>query len=350
MESAVTTNGPAALEDVEGIDVTERARKNTMKAILQNAYGSPDLLELRDVELPVVTDEQVLVRVHASSVNPAEWYRVMGPWFARLGEGLRRPKSSRIGADLAGVVEAVGPAVTELRPGDEVFGTSGASWAEYAPAREGRLVHKPANVSFEEAAAVPIAALTALQALRDKGQVQPGQRVLVNGASGGVGTFAVQIAKALGADVTAVCRTRNVDLVRSLGADRIVDYTQENFTRRNERHELMLDICGSRRFGEVRRVLTPDATIVVVGARMKARGLGPLPRIAAMRLASIGRSQTVTFFLAKITKEDLAFMAELLAAGKVRSVIDRRYELSRVPEALEYLGEGHARGKVVITV
>jgi NADPH:quinone reductase-like Zn-dependent oxidoreductase len=350
VESGVATNGPAALEGAEGIDRTERGRKNTMKAILQNAYGSPRKLEFRDVDLPVLTDEQLLIRVHASSVNPAEWYRVMGPWFARLGEGLRRPKSSRIGADLAGVVEAVGTNVKEFQPGDEVFGTSGASWAEYAPAREARLVPKPANVSFEEAAAVPVAALTALQALRDKGQVQPGQKVLINGASGGVGTFAVQIAKALSADVTAVCRTRNVDMVHALGADRVVDYTQENFTRRSERHELMLDICGSRRFGEVRRVLTPDATIVVVGARMKARGLGPLPRIAAMRLASVGRSQTVTFFLAKITKEDLAFMAELLAAGKVKPVIDRRYELSRVPEALDYLGEGHARGKVVITV
>jgi NADPH:quinone reductase-like Zn-dependent oxidoreductase len=350
VESVVATNGQAALEGAEGTERTERARKNTMKAILQSAYGSPQKLEFRDVDLPVLTDEQLLIRVHASSVNPAEWYRVMGPWFARFGEGLRKPKSSRIGADLAGVVEAVGPDVKEFQPGDEVFGTSGASWAEYAPAREVRLVRKPTNVSFEEAAAVPIAALTALQALRDKGQVQPGQKVLINGASGGVGTFAVQIAKALGADVTAVCRTRNVDLVRSLGADRVVDYTQENFTRRGERHELMLDICGSRRFGEVRRVLTPEATIVLVGARMKARGLGPLPHIAAMRLASVGRSQTVTFFVAKITKEDLAFMAELLATGKVKSVIDRRYELSRVPEALDYLGDGHARGKVVITV
>jgi NADPH:quinone reductase-like Zn-dependent oxidoreductase len=350
VELVVATNGPAALESAKDSESTERARKNSMKAILQNAYGSPAQLELRDVALPVLTDEQLLIRVHASSVNPAEWYRVMGPWFARLGEGLRRPKTSRIGADLAGVVEAVGRDVKEFRPGDEVFGTSGASWAEYAPAREVRLVRKPANVSFEEAAAVPIAALTALQALRDKGQVQPGQKVLINGASGGVGTFAVQIAKAFGADVTAVCRTRNVDMVRSLGADRVVDYTQENFTRRGERHELMLDVCGSRRFREVRRVLTPDATIVVVGARMKARGLGPLPRIAAMRLASIGRSQTVTFFLARITKEDLALMAELLAAGKVKPVIDRRYELSRVPEALDYLGEGHARGKIVITV
>ena len=196
---------------------------------------------------------------------------------------------------------------------------------------------------------MPVAAVTALQGLRDHGRLEEGQKVLVNGASGGVGTFAVQIAKALGAEVTAVCNTHKVEQARSLGADRVVDYSQENFTRRSERHELMLDICGSRRFGEVRRVLTPDATLVVVGARMKARGLGPLPHIAAMRLASVGRSQKLTFFLAKITKEDLAFMSELLAAGKVKPVIDRRYELSRVPEALDYLGEGHARGKVVIT-
>jgi NADPH:quinone reductase-like Zn-dependent oxidoreductase len=321
-----------------------------MKAIAQDRYGSPDGLELREVEKPVIEDHQVLVRVHASSVNPAEWYRVMGPVFARFGNGLLRPKNGGIGADLAGRVEAVGRDVKEFQPGDEVFGTSGASWAEYAPAREVRLVRKPANVSFEEAAAVPIAAITALQALRDKGRVQPGQKVLINGASGGVGTFAVQLAKSFGADVTAVCSTSKVDLVGSLGADYVCDYAQEDFTRSGERYDLMLDIAGSRPFRELRRVLTPDAIVVLVGGRMSSRGLGPLPHLIGMRLASVGRSQTVTSFLAKITKEDLAFLQELLEAGKVKSVIDRRYELSQVPDALRYLGEGHARGKIVITM
>src|ERR687896_1166019 len=210
-----------------------------MKGIVAERYGPPDALELRNVDKPVIADDQVLVRVHASSVNPAEWYRVTGPYFARLfGDGMRKPKSSAVGADLAGRVEAVGKDVEEFQPGDEVFGTSGAAWAEYTPARAVRLVRKPAKVSFEEAAAVPIAAITALQALRDHGQVQAGQKVLINGPSGGVGTFAVQIAKSFGAEVTGVCRTRNVDMVRSLGADRIVDYTQEDFTRRGERHDL----------------------------------------------------------------------------------------------------------------
>jgi NADPH:quinone reductase-like Zn-dependent oxidoreductase len=321
-----------------------------MKAIVQERYGSPDFLELREVEKPALADHQVLVRVHASSVNPAEWYRVMGPFFVRPAEGLRRPKSTRIGSDLAGRIEAVGRDVKEFQPGDEVFGTSGGSWAEYAAAREVRLVRKPANLSFEEAAAVPVAGLTALQALRDHGHVQPGQQVLINGASGGVGTFAVQLAKSFGAEVTAVCSAGNVDQARLLGADRVVDYTQEDFTQRGERHDLMIDIAGSRGFSELRRVLTPEATVVVVGARMTNRGLGPLSHLVRMRASSVGRSHTVTFFIAKITKEDLVFFQELLAAGTVKPVIDRRYELSRVPDALRYLGEGHSRGKNVITV
>ena len=325
------------------------AERRTMKAIAHDRYGS-DALELRDVDMPVIEDHQVLVRVHASSVNPAEWYRVHGPFFVRFQNGLRRPKSATVGGDLAGRVEAVGRDVREFQPGDEVFGTSGGSWAEYTRAREPRLVQKPANVSFEEAAAVPIAGLTALQAVRDHGRIQPGQKVLINGASGGVGTFAVQIAKAFGADVTAVCSTRNVDLVGSLGADRVCDYTREDFTRRGERHDVMLDVAGSRSFFEFRRALTPEATVVSVGAPMSSKGLGPLKHVVGTRLASIGRSQKVIFFVAKIEKDDLAFMSELLTSGKVRSVIDRRYELSQVPDALRYLGEGHARGKIVITV
>jgi NADPH:quinone reductase-like Zn-dependent oxidoreductase len=231
-----------------------------------------------------------------------------------------------------------------------VFGATLGAWAEYAPARDVRLVRKPANLSFEEAAAVPVAAITALQALRDHAGVQPGQKVLINGAAGGVGTFAVQIAKWFEADVTAVCSTGNVELIRSLGADRVIDYTQEDFTQLGERHDLMLDIAGSRSFSEFRRVLTPKATVVGVGAPMSNRGLGPLKHIIGTRLTSLGRGQRVINFVAKITKEDLGVMQELLAAGKVTSVVDRRYELSDVPAALRYLGTTHARAKVVITV
>jgi NADPH:quinone reductase-like Zn-dependent oxidoreductase len=325
-------------------------RKNSMKAIVHERYGRPDVLELRDVDKPVVEDDQVLVRVHASSVNPVEWYGVTGLYFARIGNGLRKPKDPTVGADLAGRIEAVGKDVTELQPGEEVFGTSGGSWAEYAAARPDRLAPKPANLSFEESAAVPVAALTALQALRDHGQVQPGQKVLINGASGGVGTFAVQIAKSFGADVTAVCSPRNVEQARSLGADRVVDYTEEDFTRRGERHDLMLDIAGSRSFLACRRALTPEATVVLIGGRMTYRGLGPLPHVAGSILKSRFRSQTVKFFVAKINTEDLIVLSELLEAGKVTPIIDRKYQLSEAPEALSYLGEGHARGKVVITV
>ena len=323
-----------------------------MKAIFHERYGPPDVVEVREVDKPAIEDNQVLVKVHASSVNPAEWYAITGPWFARLlGGGIRRPKDPRVGADLAGRVEAVGAGITEFQPGDEVFGTSGAAWAEYAAAREVRLVPKPAAVSFEEAAAVPIAALTALQALRDHGQVQPGQKVLINGASGGVGTYAIQIAKALGADVTAVCSTRNVEQARALGADRVVDYSQEDFTKLDLRHDLLIDIAGSKPLRKLRRVLTPEATVVVVGAKFPANsGLGPLSHVIRMRLGGMLRSQKVKFFVAKITKEDLAVMQELLDSGQVKSIIDKTYELSKVDDALRYLGEGHARGKIVITI
>ena len=324
-----------------------------MKAIVHKRYGRPNrpgVLELSEIDKPVIGDDQVLVRLHASSVNPAEWYGVTGPIFSRPSSGLLKPKRELLGGDLAGRVEAIGTQVKDLQPGDEVFGTSGGSWAEYAASREIRLAPKPADVSFEEAAAVPVAAITALQALRDHGNVQPGQTVLINGASGGVGTYAVQLAKWFGADVTGVCSPGNVELARSLGADRVVDYTQEDFTRRSERHDLMLDVAGSRSFLDFRRVLTPDATVVLVGGRMTYRGLGPLPHIAGTFLKSRGRSQKLKFFVAKINAEDLAFLAELVEAGKVKSVIDRRYALSDLPDALAYLGEGHARGKIVITV
>ena len=326
------------------------AQRGTMKAIVHERYGRPDVLELRDVDVPVAEDNQVLVRVHASSVNPVEWYGVTGPLFARTPTSLLKPKDTRVGGDLAGRVEAVGRDVEEFQPGDEVFGTGVGAWAEYACAGAARLGPKPARLSFEEAAAVPVAAITALQALRDVGRVQAGQRVLINGASGGVGTFAVQIAKAFGAEVTGVCSTTKVDMVRALGADRVIDYTREDFTQCGERHDVMLDIAGSRSFSDFRRALTREATVALVGGRMTYRGLGPLPHLAGTILVSRGRSQTVKFLVAKITKEDLAVLHELLESGKVTPVIDRRYDLSEAPAALAYLGEGHAKGKVIITV
>jgi NADPH:quinone reductase-like Zn-dependent oxidoreductase len=320
----------------------------SMKSVVHTKYGSSRGVELRDVETPAITDEQVLVQVHASSVNPAEWYTVMGPFFARFGNGLRRPKTPRIASDLAGRVVAVGKDVTDFKPGDEVFGTGAGAWSEYAAAREVRLVAKPANVSFEEAGSVPIAALTALQALRDNGHVQPGQKVLINGASGGVGSFAVQLAKHLGADVTAVCSTNNVRKAEEGGADRVCNYNEQDFTRSGIRHDLMLDIAGSRPFRQFRKVLSKDATVVVVGGSMN-RGLGPLPHLGATLVSGLVRSQKVKFFVAKINKEDLQLMADLMASGEVKPVVDRSYALDRVPEALDYLGEGHARGKIVIT-
>jgi len=322
-----------------------------MKAVVHHKYGVPGVLELRDVDKPALTDDGVLVRVRASSVNPAEWYAVTGtPYVARTAMGLLRPKHAVPGADFAGTVEAVGSAVTGFRPGDAVFGgSSSGAFAEYVCVRKA-VVPKPANLTFEQAAAVPTAAVTALQGLRDKGRIRPGQKVLVNGASGGVGTFAVQLAKAFGAEVTGVCSTRNVDLVRSLGADLVIDYTREDFTRSGQRYDLLLDVAGSRSWPECRRVLDHKATLVLVGGPKANRWIGPLGHVASVRLASLGASQKVVFFVAKFNREDFVVLQELLEAGKVTPVIDRRYALSELPEALRYLGEGHARGKVVISV
>jgi NADPH:quinone reductase-like Zn-dependent oxidoreductase len=322
-----------------------------MKAIVCERYGSPDVLELREIDKPAVGQDDVLVQVHASSVNPLDWHVVTGtPFIARLTAGLRKPKSSALGVDLAGQVEAVGRNVKRFQPGDEVFGAKRGAFAEYVLAPENLLVPKPANLGFDQAAAAPVAAVTALQAVRDKGRVQPGQKVLINGAAGGVGTFAVQIAKSFGGEVTGVCSTRNVDLVRSIGADHVVDYTQEDFTRIGTRHDLMLDIAGSRSFSDFKRVLEPAATVVVVGGPRTNRLLGPLSHAIKVRLASLGRSQTAGFFLSTMENDDLVALRELLDAAKVTPVIDRRYGLSEVPDALRYLGEGHARGKVIITV
>ena len=323
-----------------------------MRAVVHDSFGSPDVLAIREIEKPTPSDDEVLVRVRAASVNPVEWYGVAGrPWVGRPQMGFLKPKESRVGVDFAGMVEVVGKDVTQFQPGDEVFGGRSGAFAEYVCVRdEGAVVAKPANVTFEEAAAVPVAALTALQGLRDKGQLKPGQKVLINGASGGVGTFAVQIAKALGAEVTAVCSTRNVDLVRSLGADHVIDYTREDFTRSDRRYDLMLDVAGSRSWSECRRVLNPQATLVIVGAPKGTRLLGPLSHIVKVRLAALRSSQKVVFFMAKVNKADMEVLRELLEDGKVKPVIDRRYELSEIADALRYLGEGHAQGKIVLAV
>ncbi len=331
--------------------VTTPAQKTTMKAIVYHEYGSPDVLDLREVDKPVVTDDGVLVRVHAASVNPVDWHTMTGsPYLVRLQAGLRKPKSERLGIDFAGTVEAVGKDVTQFRAGDEVFGGRSGAFAEYVCVRDA-IAPKPANLTFEEAAAVPLAAITALQGLRDKGQVRPGQKVLINGTSGGVGTFAVQIAKSFGAVVTGVCSTRNVDMVRSVGADHVIDYTQADFTRSEHRYDLMLDIGGGRSWSDCKRVLSPNARVVLVGGPKPNRLTGvSLSHLVRTRLASLGRGRKVVLFLAKLNKEDLGVLRELLVAGNVTPVIDRRYELSEVPDALRYLGEGHSRAKNVITV
>ena len=324
-----------------------------MRAMVYERYGSPEVLELREVERPAVTADGVLVRVHASSVNPYDWHFMTGtPLLVRLGAGLRKPKNGRLGVDFAGTVEAVGKDVARFEPGDEVFGTRNGAFAEYVCVQEARnVVPKPANVTFEQAAAVPVAGVTALQALRDKGRLQPGQKVLINGASGGVGTFAVQIAKSFGAEVTGVCSTRNVDTVRSIGADHVVDYTQEDFTVDGRRYDLMLDIAGNRSLSECKRVLTDRATLVVVGGRKTNRWIGPLGDGLKRRFASLaGSRKVVSPFLATIKKDDLVVLGELLEAEEVKPVIEKRYELSEVPDAVGYVGTGHAQGKIVITI
>ena len=323
-----------------------------MKAAVYRRFGPPDVLGIEEVDKPAVGDDDVLVRVRATSVNPADWHALTGtPLIARPAFGLRRPKDERLGNDFAGTVESTGKNVTRFRAGDEVFGATSQSFAEYVSVPQDRgIVSKPENVGIEEAASVGVAGVTALQALRHHGRLQPGQRVLINGASGGVGTFAVQIAKALGANVTAVCSTRNVELVRSLGADRVVDYTKEDFARDGEPYDLMVDIAGSRRWSDCRRVLKPAATLVMVGAPKGNALLGPVSKLITTRLSSLGAKQRLVFFIARITTEDLEFLRDLMAEGKLKPVIDRRYDLSQIGEAFRYLGEGHARGKIAVNL
>lgn len=322
-----------------------------MKAIIYTHYGSPDVLQLEEVEKPAPRDDEVLIRVHAVSVNAGDLYLLRGePFLLRLFSGLRKPKQKILGADVAGRIEAVGRNVKRFQPGDEVFGDLSrcgrGGFAEYVCARENALVLKPANLTFEQAAAVPVAGVTALQGLRGKGQIKPGQKVLVNGASGGVGTFAVQIAKALGAEVTGVCSTKHVDRVRSMGADYVIDYTQEDFTTKGQRYDLILAANGYRPLSAYKRALSPEGRYVMSGgsdAQMfQAILLGPW-------ISMVGK-QKMGNVLAGPDQQDLAFLGELLEGGKVVPVIDRRYPLSEVAQAIRYLEEGHARGKVVITV
>jgi NADPH:quinone reductase-like Zn-dependent oxidoreductase len=321
-----------------------------VKAIVSRGYGPPDRLELRDVDKPELGDDGVLVRVRAASVNPYDWHMMRGhPYLVRLGEGLRRPKTEVLGVDVAGEVEAVGAAVTELRPGDEIFGGRVRAFAEYVCGPQKNFVLKPAALSFEEAASIPVAACTALQALRDHGELRPGQRVLINGAAGGVGTFAVQIAKAMGGVVTGVCSTRNLELVRSLGADHLVDYTAEDFSRSGRRYDLVVDLVGNRSLRALRRALTPDGTLVIAGGG-HGRLLGPLALPIAATIRNRFVKQRLMWFMTKMRSDDLAAIVELIDAGKVTPVVERSYPLSEAREAIRHVEKGHARGKVVITV
>ncbi len=321
-----------------------------MKAIVQDTYGSPEVLNLRQIDTPEVGDDEALVRVHAAGVDRGVWHLMTGlPYLARLAFGLRAPKTPVPGMDVAGVVETVGKGVTRFQPGDEVFGVGKGTFAEYARAPENKLAHKPASLTFEQAAVVAISGLTALQGLRDHGKVRPGQKVLIIGASGGVGTFAVQIAKAFGAEVTGVCSTTKVDMVRSIGADNVIDYTREDFAVGSRRWDVILDIGGSSSLSRLRRALTPQGTLVIVGGEGGGRWLGVVDRLLRAHLLFSFVSQKLGTFVSSENYEDLIVLKELIESGQVTPVIDRTYPLAESPEAIRHLEEGRARGKVVIT-
>jgi NADPH:quinone reductase-like Zn-dependent oxidoreductase len=323
-----------------------------MKAIVYRCYGSPDVLKVENIAKPSAPDKRMLVKVHAASVNPLDWHYMRGePYLMRLGVGIGTPDDIHMGVDFSGTVVSVGKDVTRFKPGDEVFGGGDGAFGEYVSvAEKGSVAIKPANITFEQAAAVPIAAVTALQALRDKGKIQPGQTVLINGASGGVGTFAVQIAKSYGAKVTGVCSTRNLAMVRSLGADRVIDYTQEDFTKGSQRYDLIIDTVGTHSLSDYRRALNPHGSLVIVGSLDRGRWLGPLAGTIDAWLYSPFVSQKFIFLFAHLNSEDLDVLRDLMREGKITPVIDRQYALSEVPEAIRYLEQGHARGKVVVTV
>ncbi|MEO8439723.1 MAG: NAD(P)-dependent alcohol dehydrogenase [Spartobacteria bacterium] len=322
-----------------------------MKAIVYCDFGPPNVLRLVEIEKPVPNDNQVLIKVRAASVNPYDWHFMRGvPYVMRLEAGLRKPKDIRLGGDVAGQIEAVGKNVTQFKPGDEVFGLCSGSFAEYCLGRS-KLALKPSNMSYEQAASVPVAAVTALQSLRDKGKLQRGQKVLINGASGGVGTFAVQIAKSFGANVTGVCSGRNVELVRSLGADQVIDYTKEDFSKRPERYDLILDCVGTQPLSGFKDVLTPKGTCVLIGGGGpdEGRWVGAMSRPIKALLMAPFISQQIGMMIADVNREDLNVLRDLMQSGKVTPVLDRRYKLNQVPDAIRYLEKGHARGKVVIT-
>jgi len=320
-----------------------------MRAIVYQRYGSPDVLTLEEIEKPVPSADEVLIKVRTASVNPYDWHFMRGePYPLRLMAGVRRPKNPRLGADVAGEVEAVGKNIARLKPGDEVFGTCQGSFAEYACGSESRLAIKPDNVTFEQAASVAIAAMTALQGLRDKGHIQTGHRVLVNGAAGGVGTFAVQIAKTFGAQVTGVCSTKKVETVRSIGADHVVDYTREDLTRSGEHYDIILDCVGNHSLTACGRVMSPKGIYVAAGGKAGRWMVGVLISMITSRVMSFGGRKFLPL-LANINKDDLALVGDLIATGKVTPIIDRRYQLSETADAIRYLEEGHARGKVVIS-
>ena len=322
-----------------------------MKAIVYTEYGPPEVLQFTEVEKPTPKDDEVLLKIRAASVNPLDWHFMRGsPYLMRIASGLRKPKETRLGVDVAGHVEAVGKNVTQFRPGDAVFGVCRGAFAEYRCAAENKLVLKPANLTFEQAAAVPVAAISALQGLHDKGQIQRGQKVLINGAAGGVGTFAVQIAKSFGAEVTGVCSTRNVELVRSIGAHHAIDYTQEDFTRSGLRYDLILDTVGNHSLADCRRALTAAGTLVLIGGPNKGRWLGPLAGLLKAVALSRFVSQKLRPLLAHLNKADLIVLRELLETGKITPVIDRTYPLGEAANAIQYLEGGHARGKVAITM
>jgi len=321
-----------------------------VKAIVRTRYGSPDVLHVKEVEKPIPNEVRgVLVKIYAASANPLDWHSMRGaPFLARTSEGLRRPKNPGLGTDIAGRVEAVANNITQFKPGDEVFGRSTGSFAEYTIARENRLALKPANSSFEEAAAVPVAGLTALLALRDYGHIEPGRRVLVNGASGGVGTFAVQLAKSYGTEVTGVTSTRNLDMVRKIGADHVIDYTKEDFTKNGEHYDMICDCVGNRSVSDYKRALNPEGICVIVGFTKMSR---LIQHAVVGSVASKTGSKKIRFVgNPKIVQQDLIVLKELIETGKVKPVIDRRYPLSETPAAIRYLEEGHARGKVIINV
>jgi NADPH:quinone reductase-like Zn-dependent oxidoreductase len=328
--------------------------QDTMKAIIQDSYGSPDVLELRDIDRPEFGDDEVLIHVHAAGVNPGDWAIMSGlPYIARPIYGLRKPKTAVRGTDVAGTVEAVGTGVRRFQPGEEVFGWCGGlggAFAEYASVSEDALAPKPANLDFEQAAAVPMAGIVALQALRDHGDVRAGHKVLINGASGGVGTFAVQIAKALGAEVTGVCSTRNLEMVRSIGADHVIDYTREDFTRMDRRYDFVLDNVANHSLSELRGALTPTGTLVPNGGGFDNHWFAGGGRVISAHVLSRFVSQSLRPFLVSPNLEDLGVLEELIEAGKITPVIDRTYLLSETPEAIGHVRGGHARGKIAVAV